>query len=91
MSDSLLRVPAQAEGCWTVEHVLGDCEDFEVHTSDRHVGYVEEVRYGRDGEPETLVVNVGTLRRRTIEIPVSAIAGIDATHARLALTQALSF
>jgi hypothetical protein len=88
MSNSRLKAPADRDGCWSHEHVLGDCEDFEVHTSDYHVGYVEEVVCGDDGEPETLVVNVGTPGRRTIEIPVSAVGGIDAAHARLLLTKA---
>jgi hypothetical protein len=88
MIDAPYETSARPEGCRTREHALLDCEDFEVHTSDHHVGYVEEVRCGADGEPETLVVNVGTHGTRTVEVPVSAVGGIDATHARLLLTQA---
>jgi hypothetical protein len=57
---------------------LRDCDGFAVHGPSRRVGVVEDVLLAQDaGRAAALAVAGGLLGRRTLIVPVEAVAAVD--------------
>ncbi len=72
---------------WSRVYWLDHCEGFHVEGPRGRVGVVEGVGRGGDGQPTSLMVRYGLLRRRVREVPVDEIAELDPRDLLIVLRQ----
>jgi hypothetical protein len=64
---------------------LRNCQGFRVEVEGRKVGVVDDVLFGRQSEPATLLVRTGLFRLGLRAIPVDEIEAIDPRALRITL------
>jgi hypothetical protein len=66
---------------------LRNCQGFRVEASGRKIGVVDEVLFGRDSEPATLLIRTGLFRLGVRAISVDEIETIDPRSLRITLKE----
>jgi hypothetical protein len=68
-----------------VGYWLRNCQGFRVEAGGKKVGVVDDVLFGRQSEPATLLVRTGLFRLGLRAIPVGEIEKIDPRSLRITL------
>ncbi|HEX4929327.1 MAG TPA: hypothetical protein VFV62_01365 [Gaiellaceae bacterium] len=64
-----LRTPMSIDRDYWLSH----CEGYRVDTADGRLGFVDEIRAGRDPDGDVLAVRAGVLGRRIVLVPVAEV------------------
>jgi uncharacterized protein YrrD len=64
---------------------LRNCQGFRVEAAGKKIGVVDDVVFGRESEPATLLVRTGLFRLGVRAIPVDEIESIDPQRLRITL------
>jgi uncharacterized protein YrrD len=64
---------------------LRNCQGFRVESGGKKLGVVDDVLFGRQSEPATLLVRTGLFRLGLCAIPVGEIESIDPRSLRITL------
>jgi hypothetical protein len=69
---------------------LRNCQGFRVESAGKRVGVVDDVLFGRESEPATLLVRTGLFRMGLRAVPVDEIETIDPRSLRITLRKSAS-
>jgi hypothetical protein len=67
---------------------LRNCQGFRVELAGKRLGVVDDVLFGRQSEPATLLVRTGVFRLGLRAIPVDEVESIDPRTLRITLRSA---
>ena len=72
--------------CWSETFWIDHCEGFQVEAPEGHLGVVEGIRRGSNGEIPTLLVREGAAERRLV--PASLVKSVDGWRELVTLGEA---
>jgi len=83
MPSTTPETEAGVRSCWATDYWLRRCEGFRVWEATGPIGYVEAVLTGKDDEPHSLIVRVGSTFSVLVTFPVEAVEGLDPATERV--------